>query len=50
MASNVNDAATKHVAEKEFAKLSWGERISYGAGDLARTLFLVRLVQCYCFI
>ncbi|WP_461244942.1 MFS transporter [Secundilactobacillus muriivasis] len=38
MASNVNDAATKHVAEKEFAKLSWGERISYGAGDLAQNL------------
>lgn len=38
MASNVNDTETKHVAEKEFAKLSWGERISYGAGDLAQNL------------
>lgn len=38
MADNVKDAGTKHVAEKEFAKLSWGERISYGAGDLAQNL------------
>ena len=40
----------KNKQVDEFAKLSWGERIAYGAGDLAQNLILERLAQCCCFI
>lgn len=36
MASNVSQTANSQT--DEFAKLSWRERISYGAGDLAQNL------------
>lgn len=39
MADNtVKNTETKQVVKDEFAKLSWRERISYGAGDLAQNL------------
>lgn len=31
-------ASNNDVAKDEFAKLSWKERVSYGAGDLAQNL------------
>ena len=38
MAANTDSVTTKSATTDEFAKLSWRERISYGAGDLAQNL------------
>lgn len=42
-------ASNNDVAKDEFAKLSWKERVSYGAGDLAQNLIFGTVVSMLLF-